>query len=258
MTASELPFDMSHYLEIDNARMQHLDLIDIGCQGKTLLDVGCGIGRFSDYWASKGCKVLGIDARETNIRMMRERYPYIDAVTANVESEPFVQVGTFDIVFCYGLLYHTENPTRVLRNLAAVTKEALLLETAISISNEAIVKFALEGPGDDQALRSIACRPSERYLIMILAECNFPYIYMPTVWPQHPQFSRHAYTGRGKTVGGNLTRTIMIASRLPIENPLLALADDRSFARQRGQLEYVAYGVRRKLEGKIWCNAMPT
>ena len=48
MTVSELVFDKEYYLDIDEARMQHLDLLGIACQGKTLLDVGCGIGRFSD------------------------------------------------------------------------------------------------------------------------------------------------------------------------------------------------------------------
>lgn len=232
MIVNELVFDRKDYLDIDNARIRHLDLLNIGCQGKTLLDVGCGIGRFSDYWTSKGCKVLGIDARETNIDVMRERYSHINSAVTNVESESFMQMGTFDIVFCYGLLYHTEDPTLVLRNLSAVTEGFLILETVVAVSPKPIVKFVIEHLEKDQALRGIACRPSERYLIMVLSQCGFHYIYMPTVWPKHPEFSRRAI------VNGKLTRTIIVASRKPIENHFLALATDKLFVSQMGQLEY--------------------
>jgi SAM-dependent methyltransferase len=246
MIVSELVFDRKDYLDIDRARIHHLDLLNIGCQGKTLLDVGCGIGRFSDYWTSKGCKVLGIDARETNIKVMRERYPHIHAAVANVESESFPQMGAFDIVFCYGLLYHTENPTLVLRNLLAVTQHLLILETVITVSPESIVNFVLEPPEKDQAVRGIACRPSERYLMMVLSQCAFQYIYMPTVWPEHSEFSRRAI------VNGKLTRTIIVASRKPIENLFLSPATEKLFVRQMGQLEYffhrVAARVKRLME----------
>ena len=240
MTVSELVFDKEHYLDIDKARMQHLDLLGIDCRGTTLLDVGCGIGRFSDYWTAKECKVLGIDGREANIKVMRERYPHIDASVANVESETFLQLGPFDVVFCYGLLYHTENPTLVLRNLSAMAQEILMLETASTASREPVVKFVLEHPGEDQAMRSVACRPSEAYLVMILSQCGFQHIYMPTVWPKHPEFSRREYASAIDGASYHLTRTIIIASNQPIENTFLASADNQLFIRHMGQLERAA------------------
>jgi len=66
-------FDKPHYRELDEVRMQHLNLLNFNFSGKTLLDVGCGVGAFSNYWAKKGCDVFGIDALENNIEVMKER-----------------------------------------------------------------------------------------------------------------------------------------------------------------------------------------
>lgn len=40
------------------------------------------------------------------------------------------EIGTFDVVFFLGVLYHLENPLAALRRVAAVTKEMAVIETA--------------------------------------------------------------------------------------------------------------------------------
>jgi hypothetical protein len=67
-----------------------------------------------------------------------------------IELSPDV-VGTFDLVFCAGLLYHVEDPLVALKRLRSVTKEQLILETnsLIPALHESLPQITLH-PGDDQ------------------------------------------------------------------------------------------------------------
>jgi len=62
--------------------------------------------------------VVCVDARPENIARLHSLYPGREAHVANVEVDRLSELGRFDIVFCYGLLYHVENPIAALRNIA--------------------------------------------------------------------------------------------------------------------------------------------
>ena len=53
-------------------------------------------------------------------------------VQGDVESLNGTVTGTFDVVYCYGLLYHLENPAAALSAMAARCRDLLLLETCVS------------------------------------------------------------------------------------------------------------------------------
>jgi ubiquinone/menaquinone biosynthesis C-methylase UbiE len=81
-------------------------------EGKTVLDVGCGGGRYSAAWRLLGAeKVIGYDVSATGIADARRRVEAaeIDNVffqEGNVLSLPFAD-KSFDIVFSNGVLHHT-------------------------------------------------------------------------------------------------------------------------------------------------------
>jgi len=96
--------------------------------GAKILDVGCGSGWLSEYFARLGYEVTGIDISEDLIRMARERVervPYnVDHETAlrcrflvqDVELAPLAE--KFDAVICYDSLHHFEDERKVFRHLA--------------------------------------------------------------------------------------------------------------------------------------------
>ncbi len=96
--------------------------------GVKILDVGCGSGWLSEYFARLGYEVTGIDISEDLIRMARERVervPYnVDHETAlrcrflvqDVELAPLAE--KFDAVICYDSLHHFEDERKVFRHLA--------------------------------------------------------------------------------------------------------------------------------------------
>jgi SAM-dependent methyltransferase/glycosyltransferase involved in cell wall biosynthesis len=98
--------------------------------GSRILDVGCGSGWLSEYFARLGYPTLGIDISPDLIEMARERaarVPYgVDHETPlgcefrvhDVESAPLAE--RFDAVVCYDSLHHFEDEQAVVRHLAAM------------------------------------------------------------------------------------------------------------------------------------------
>ncbi len=99
---------------------------------RRILDVGCGSGWLSEYFARLGYDVTGIDISPDLIEVARERVervPYgADHETPlrcrflvhDVEGAPLEE--QFDAVVCYDSLHHFEDERAVIRNLAAMTK----------------------------------------------------------------------------------------------------------------------------------------
>src|ERR1700674_3451430 len=68
-------------------------------------DVGCGVGYFSKFLNELGFSVTGLDGREENAQEAKRRFPGITFRTANAEELHPEEIGTFDLVLCFGLLY---------------------------------------------------------------------------------------------------------------------------------------------------------
>lgn len=88
--------------------------------GLTVLDVGCGAGRFSEVALSAGATVVGvdyssaIDAAADNLG----EFPNFHPVQADVYALPFAP-GGFDIVYCLGCLQHTPDAEQAFRALVS-------------------------------------------------------------------------------------------------------------------------------------------
>ena len=125
-------FDTPEALVINRARIEHLDSLGLPLAGKSVLDVGCGVGHLARYLVERHSKVTCLDGRPENIEALKQRLPGVPAYVARVDADPLTAFGRFDVVVCYDLLYHLENPVAGVRNLASVCDELLLLETVVS------------------------------------------------------------------------------------------------------------------------------
>jgi 2-polyprenyl-3-methyl-5-hydroxy-6-metoxy-1,4-benzoquinol methylase len=115
------------------AIMNSLDVAFAGdVAGKTIVDLGCLEGGYTVEFARAGLDALGMEARKANVERCqyaagRLGLPNLRFVLDDVRN--INRYGSFDAVFCSGLLYHLDDPTAYLRTLAGVTRRVLVLQT---------------------------------------------------------------------------------------------------------------------------------
>src|SRR6476469_1893325 len=117
--------------------------------GKTVLDVGCNAGFYSLEAKRRGAaRVLGIDSQRNLIRQaafVRDvRGVDIDYRRMSVYDLDSHAIGQFDVTLALGLLYHCKHLVLALEKLFIVTRELLILETAIYPPTKAPASFSYE------------------------------------------------------------------------------------------------------------------
>jgi SAM-dependent methyltransferase len=185
---------------------------------RTALDAGCGVGHFSSRLRQMGLRVTAFDARPENVEDARRRYPGIEFHVADAEELRPQEFGVFDLVLCFGLLYHLENPLRALRRLRAMTGKVLLVESVCVPGRLPQLYLRDEASLPDQALNAVACYPSEGALVKMTYRAGFPVVYRPLHLPEHEDFQ-----GR---LGRLPWRTVLVAPVAPIQDSSLLLVDE--------------------------------
>lgn len=213
-------FDNSDYVRISEARARFLQAFLPGLRRElgleTALDVGCGTGYFSEFLRNSEFRVSALDGRKENVEEARRRVENVSFRQADVEDASLPTLGSFDLVLCFGLLYHLENPFRAVRNLFGLTGKVLIVES-MCVPEESPQLYLLdEGRLEDQGLNYVALVPSEGCLIKMIYRAGFLFVYRFSSLPDHEQFRATADRKR--------SRTVLLASKLKLEMPALVLA----------------------------------
>lgn len=203
------------------SQIDHLEQLNLPVDNKRVLDVGCGVGLFTPYYTKRGCTIVGIDGRKENIEEMRNNYPNVEGIVADIQSDSLDHLGKFDIIHCYGLIYHLESPIRVMRHLSNMCKEFMIISTIICDSKMPIMQIADETKTVNQALDGIGCRPSPSFLVMALNRCGFKFVYGVKEVPNHPEFQFEWLNNFDWNRNSHNMRCILIASHHPISNRML-------------------------------------
>lgn len=89
-------------------------------QGKSVLDAGCGSGRWSYGLSQLGAHVLSVDQSANALAAttaLCAAFPHHRSQQADLLN---LRLGeTFDLVWCFGVCHHTEDMLRALTNVAA-------------------------------------------------------------------------------------------------------------------------------------------
>jgi SAM-dependent methyltransferase len=220
-------FDHPLFMEITNASLSHLESLKLDIDNLSVLEVGAGVGLLTHFFEKRNCQVLSTDARIELVKEQQERYPHRKVEVADLEKpETYKNFGEFDIVFCYGTLYHLSNPEFTIRELAKLCKKYFLLETCVfPIDNGKInlieePKFFLH-----QSFYGLGCRPARNWVLNTLKK-YFPYAYITATQPDHPDYQLEWPVQDPR----ENTRCVFVASKEQLENPLLleALPDKQS------------------------------
>lgn len=173
------------------------------------MDAGCGVGYFSEFLAGLGLQVTGVEGRAENVQEARRRYPKINFVHRDMEHREIKQLGPFDLVLCFGLLYHLENPFMAVRNLHALTAKVLLVESMVTPGRFPSLELVDEVREIDQSLRYSALRMSRSCLTGVLYRSGFVSVYGARPIPRHEDFQ--------KTILTQPRRIMMMAAKTPLE-----------------------------------------
>jgi hypothetical protein len=186
----------------------------------SVLEVGAGIGDHSHYYLDRSCRVTITEARPENLRCLRDRYPDCEVRALDMDRPAPVADTRFDVVHCYGLLYHLNDPERALAFLSESASKLLFLETCVSFGNEEATHLMAENcENPSQAFSGTGCRPTRVWIFNRLREL-FEYVYLPLTQPNHEQFPID-WTTPESGRPGELTRAVFIASRERLENDAL-------------------------------------
>jgi tRNA (mo5U34)-methyltransferase len=110
--------------------------------GKTVLDIGAWDGFFSFEAERRGAaRVLATDSfswrgdgwgSKAGFELARAALgSHVEDAEIDVMDLSPDRVGTFDVVFFLGVLYHVRHPLLALERVASVTRECLVLETVV-------------------------------------------------------------------------------------------------------------------------------
>jgi len=186
---------------------------------RTALDLGCGLGYFSEILANLGLTVTGTDARIENLQEAKKRYPDISFQFYNVEEAPGSETIASDIVLCYGLLYHLENPFRAIRNIRKLTNKLLIISSMVAPYQEPIAYLINESHQEDQSLNFVSLVPSQACMVRMLYAAGFAAVYRPRHLPAHEQYRESSQLHQ--------QRTILLASTTPLSSSELLLLEEQ-------------------------------
>lgn len=163
--------------------------------GKMVLDVGCGTGRFAEVALSFGAHVVAldyssaVDACWDNLNASAR----LNVVQADIYALP-IRRGSFDLVYCLGVLQHTPDVKQSFVSLSPLLAEGGLL----------VVDSYL------WSLRSL-CHP--RFLLRVVTKRICPEKLFPIVQALAPPLLKLSrFLGRIPVVGRYLKRLIPVAN----------------------------------------------
>ncbi len=91
------------YSKIDYCK-PYIDEFVKGLGGKLILDVGCGAGKFTNYFCELGFKAVGIDFSNGLLKIARNKYPNIEFINSDICE--YETTDLYDGIFTKDVLFH--------------------------------------------------------------------------------------------------------------------------------------------------------
>jgi 2-polyprenyl-3-methyl-5-hydroxy-6-metoxy-1,4-benzoquinol methylase len=231
--AARSPLDVfltADALAINQARQEHLAALGLDLSAKQVLEVGAGIGLHTPFFLERGCEVTVTDGNRANVEQIRRRHPALRAAQVDMDLDGDLRhLGSFDVVYCYGLLYHLADPEGAIRRLAAVCTGVLLLETCVSLGGYSEVIYLRDFAGSNQATSGIGCRPTRAWVMERLRQ-YFGHAFHSKTQPAHSDFPTDWDFPETRL----LYRAVFVGSRQPLQAPGLTTEIPRKQARHPG------------------------
>ena len=141
--------EISHFVESENLKCQSIQLpYDIKTPGdtrneaikamlgelkksQTVLDIGCSLGLFCLTALQQGArKATGLELNSNRLRQANKIADFLQLKPSylRLDIEKYPELEKHDIVLCLKILDHLKNPIGVLRHLALLTNDTLIID----------------------------------------------------------------------------------------------------------------------------------
>lgn len=217
-------FHSSGYHEHNKARWEHLLSLGIDFKGKSVLELGAGIGDHTKWLLGQGARLItSIESRIENVEILHEKFSQnsqVNVIKRDIDEimPGITEFQDFNIVYAYGILYHVADPAKAIKFMSDCCRNTTLIDTAVDYYDE---YGPNEGYEDSTHWTNNAagacCRPGRHWLFDELKK-HFEHVYMPITQPNHEQFPVD-WTLKERPF--KLVRSVYVASRQEIDSPVL-------------------------------------
>ena len=166
--------------------------------GRRVLEVGCGIGTDAVNFARHGADYTGIELSDVSLRLAKRRFEVFDLPgdlhNRNAE-EPF-ELGEFDLIYSFGVIHHSPNPERIVRNIHDALRPGGTFK--LMLYAEHSWKKAMIDSGFDQYEAQSNCPIANTYTILevheLLRDFQDISVKQTHIFPYSiPEYKRHEY-----------------------------------------------------------------
>ena len=208
-------FFSSHYQAHNRARLEHLESLGLPLSNARVLELGSGPGDHTEFYARRECAIVAVDARQECLNLLKERFPGVRTVLCDLNAPgQLTDLGAFDVIHCYGILYHLENPSHLLAYMGQACNGLAIVETCVLPDSDSKVQLVNEALEDyTQSSTGRGCRPTRKWVFAEL-RASFPFVYHTRTQPLHPEFPVDWNDLSGAPA---LIRSIFVASKYALD-----------------------------------------
>ena len=194
-----------------------------GLKEHTAVDLACHQGYFTMALAERGARhVIGIDARAEHVddsRLIAEAKGLrnVEIMRGDVHRIDPATVGKHDLVLCFGLIYHLEDPVGALRVARSLCKGTCIVETQVvpNMSGPVdwgsyrfvkplkgvfgIIDETYELHGPEMSITGVCLAPSLEGLLWIMEAIGFRDVHV--IPPPEGAYEQHLYGKRVMVAG---------------------------------------------------------
>jgi len=118
-----MPYLYNKYIDLVQKKAFRSALNALMLEGKSVLDIGCGTGRWCRMLAEKGAFVTGADISEEAIALAQQKTPsdrvrFMVSSIADLDQPPH----SFDVITCVTVLQHVTDPDELQRSLSVIKR----------------------------------------------------------------------------------------------------------------------------------------
>lgn len=196
-TRVEADFHSEQYLRHNSRRLEHLASLNLPLRGCRVLELGAGIGDHTSFYLDRDCHVTVSEVRPENLTLLRQKFgnnPNVEVIYLDMEDPKLPSDDYFDVIHCYGLLYHLSKPQEAIKFMSQHGK-LLCLETCVSPDDEGKINI-IDEPNSvfSQSFYGKGCRPNSNWVLNMLLK-YFAYAQITQTQPEHPEFRQGSSSG---------------------------------------------------------------